>query len=102
MTPTEILWFVITAVLSFVIGILLNSLKNKVNKEVREDNAIKNGLRCLLREQIIVICDRCLDRGFMRMHDLESLEDLNKNYTALDGNGSIKKLIEDTKKLEIK
>ena len=102
MTIEELLWFIITAVLSFVIGILLNQLRNKINKEVREENAIKNGLRCLLRENIIAICDRCLERGTMKMHDLESLEDMAKEYKALDGNGSVEKLIQDTKKLGIK
>ena len=102
MTIEELLWFIITAVLSFVIGILLNQLRNKINKEVREENAIKNGLRCLLRENIIAICDRCLERGNMKMHDLESLEDMAKEYKALDGNGSVEKLIQDTKKLGIK
>lgn len=102
MTIEELLWFIITAVLSFVIGILLNQLRNKINKEVREENAIKNGLRCLLRENIITICDRCLDRGTMKLHDLESLEDMSKEYKALGGNGSVEKLIQDTKKLGIK
>lgn len=102
MTIEELLWFIITAVLSFVIGILLNQLRNKINKEVCEENAIKNGLRCLLRENIIAICDRCLERGTMKMHDLESLEDMAKEYKALDGNGSVEKLIQDTKKLGIK
>ncbi|MBR0307849.1 MAG: hypothetical protein IJH92_03050 [Mogibacterium sp.] len=102
MTIEELLWFIITAVLSFVIGILLNQLRNRINKEVREENAIKNGLRCLLRENIIAICDRCLERGSMKMHDLESLEDMAKEYRALDGNGSVEKLIQDTKKLGIK
>ena len=102
MTIEELLWFIVTAVLSFVIGILLNQLRNKINKEVREENAIKNGLRCLLRENIIAICDRCLERGTMKMHDLESLEDMAKEYRALNGNGSVEKLIQDTKKLGIK
>ena len=102
MRAEEVVWFIVTAVLSFVIGILLNAIRNKINKEQIEDNAIKNGLRCLLRENIIAICDRCLERGTMKMHDLESLEDMAKEYKALNGNGSVEKLIADTKKLEIK
>ena len=97
----DIAWFIVTAVLSFVIGVLMNQLKNKINKEIKEDTAIKNGLRCLLREQIIQICDRCNTRGDLRMHDLESLDDLYHEYRALEGNGSIEKLVEDTKKLKV-
>lgn len=102
MTTNEVLWFIITAVLSFIIGVLLNAVRNKINKEIREETAIKNGLRCLLRENIIAICDRCLDRGTMKMHDLESLEDMMREYRSLNGNGSVEKLVRDTKKLEIK
>lgn len=99
MTTDELVWFIVTGVLSFIIGILLNAVRNKISHELKEDRAIANGLRCLLREQIIVICDRCLDRGWMKMHDLESLEDLYENYETLNGNGSIRKLIEETKSL---
>lgn len=102
MTIEDVAWFIVTAILSIVIGMLINQLRNKVNKELREDEAIKKGLRCLLRENIIAICDRCLDRGSMKMHDLESLEDMAVEYKALGGNGSIEKLIADTKRLEVK
>lgn len=97
----DIVFFVITAVLSFVIGILLNTIRSKVNKDRMEDTAIKDGLRCLLREQIIIICDRCNERGSMKMHDLESIEDLHKAYTELGGNGTVEKLVDDTKKLKV-
>lgn len=97
----DIVWLIITAVLSFIIGILLNTIKNKIQKDRQEENALKDGLRCLLREQIILICDRCNTRGDMRMHDLESIEDLHKSYAELGGNGSIEKLVDDTKKLKV-
>lgn len=102
MTIEELAWFIVTAVLSIVIGMLINQLRNKVNKELREDGAIKDAVRCLLRGHIIQICDRCLDRNAITLPELESLEDMAVEYRALGGNGSIEKLIADTKKLTVK
>ena len=97
----DLVWFVVTAVLSFIIGILLNTIKNKITKDRQEEDAIKDGLRCLLRGQIIMICDRCTQRGDIRLHDLESIEGLFEAYTKLGGNGSVAKLVKDTKDLKV-
>ena len=98
---TEILFNIITCVLGLLVGILFGILKTKIHNEQKEDTAIKNGLRCLLREEIIRICDRCLERGSVHIHCLESLDDLFEQYSALGGNGMAKKLIEDVKKLKV-
>ena len=85
-----------------VIGFLGGRLRAKVNRDRREEEAIQGGVRCLLREELIRICDRCLERGSVRIHNLESLDDLLKQYTALGGNGAVRKLVEDVKRLEVK
>lgn len=85
-----------------VIGFLGGRLRAKVNRDRREEEAVRGGVRCLLREELIRICDRCLERGSVRIHSLESLDDLLKQYTALGGNGAVRKLVEDVKRLEVK
>lgn len=93
----QILDFLLTLlpiVAGFVIGFLGGWLRSVV--------AVKNAVRCLLREELIRICDRCLDRGSVHIHSLESLDDLMKQYTALGGNGAVRKLVEDVKRLEVK
>lgn len=97
----DIVWLIVTAVLSFIIGILLNTIKNKINKDRQEDSALKDGMRCLLRKDIIELCDQCSLRGHLRMEDLENIEDMYKAYTALGGNGIIVKLVDDTKKMKV-
>lgn len=93
---------IILAVTTMIIGFFGGRLRAKVKREMKEDAAMKNGMRCLLRERIIEICDRCLERDFVRIHSLESLGDLFEQYKALGGNGTAAKLIEDVKKLQVK
>lgn len=89
------------AVTTMVIGFLGGRRRAK-EQDRTEEEAIRGGVRCLLREELIRICDRCLERGSVRIHSLESLDDLLKQYTALGGNGAVRKLVEDVKKLEVK
>lgn len=93
---------VLLAVTTMVIGFLGGRLRAKVKQDTKESEAMKNGMRCLLRERIIEICDRCLDRGFVHIYNLESLDDLFGQYRALGGNGMATKLIDDVKKLQVK
>ena len=101
----QILDFLLSLLLTaagLVIGFLGGRLRAKVNRDRREEEAIRGGVRCLLREELIRICDRCLERGSVRIHSLGSLDDLLKQYTALGGNGAVRKLVEDVKRLEVK
>ena len=95
---TEIIVAVILAVLSFLGGMLARSVKKTRQKLA----AMEGGLRSLLREGIIRECERCLDRGYMHIHNLESVEGMSNMYYALDGNGAVKKLVQDFKRLDVK
>lgn len=89
---------VLLMVIAFVGGVLARGLK----KSRKRQAAIEDGLRALLRDSIIHECDRCADRGYMRIHNLESVEDMSRLYYTLDGNGAVTKLVQDFKKLEVK
>ena len=95
---TEIIVAVILAVLSFLGGILARSVKKT---RIRQ-KAIEGGLKALLRDGIIRECERCLDRGYMHIHNLESVEGMSNMYYTLDGNGAVKKLVQDFKRLDVK
>ena len=84
--------------MSFLGGVLARGLK----KSKKRQAAMEDGLRALLRDSIIHECDRCADRGYMHIHNLESVEDMSRLYYILDGNGAISKLVQDFKKLEVK
>lgn len=99
---TEFLFSILLMIATGVIGYIGGMMKKRIAKEIDEDRAIKNGLRALLREKIIEICDRCIDRGYVHIHNLESIDDLYIQYHELGGNGMVTKLVEDTKKLPLR
>lgn len=101
----QILDFLLSLLLTaagLVIGFLGGRLRTKLKQGRQKDEAIHGAVRCLLREELIRICDRCLERGSVHIHSLESLDDLLEQYTALGGNGAVRKLVEDVKRLEVK
>lgn len=100
----QILDFLLSLLLTaagLVIGFLGGRLRTKLKQDRQKEEAIHGAVRCLLREELIRICDRCLERGGAHIHSLESIDDLLKQYTALGGNGAVKKLVEDVKKLPV-
>jgi len=94
----EIVISVLLMGVSFLGGAFLRSVKKGRSRQ----EAIEEGLRALLRDSIIHECDRCTERGYMHIHNLESVDDMSKMYYALGGNGAVKKLVEDFKKLEVR
>lgn len=99
---TEFLFSILLMIATGVIGYIGGMMKKRISKEIDEDRAIKNGLRALLREKIIEICDRCIDRGYVHIHNLESIDDLYIQYHELGGNGMVTKLVEDVRKLQLR
>lgn len=99
---TEFLFSILLMIATGVIGYIGGMMKKRISKEIDEDRAIKNGLRALLREKIIEICDRCIDRGYVHIHNLESIDDLYIQYHELGGNGMVTKLVEDARKLQLR
>lgn len=62
--------------------------------EVRDD-----AIRSLLRTEIISICYKSLEQGYIAIYNLENLIDMYKSYKALGGNGAITQIYEQTTKL---
>ncbi len=90
--------FVVTGLLGFFGG----KLQKQIRKEMGEDRAIKNGMLALLRTHIIEIWDKCTERGFVHIHTMESVDEMYKQYHELGGNGTVTKLVEDLKKLDVR
>lgn len=61
--------------------------------------AIKNGLQCLLRAEIIRSYDKYKERGYCPLYAKEALTRAYKAYHALDGNDVATELYNDTMEL---
>lgn len=75
--------------INIVIGMLIAMLWNKFKKSQDEQDAIKLGLQSLLRGEITKSYYIYMDKGWIPLYALQSLEVNYKNYEALGENNVI-------------
>ena len=76
-----------------------NKEKAKAIEKAKQDETIRQAMRSILRAEIIKTCLTAERRGYIPLHDVESLNDMRACYEALGGNGTTKQLCEQTLKL---
>lgn len=76
-----------------LLGIGYKHLSAKVRQTKEENDAIRNGLRSLLKRQIIEDCESSLKLGFCPMTKKETISDMYRSYHALGGNGTVTDLV---------
>jgi hypothetical protein len=106
-----------TSVASAMLVFLLQSvikenkkLKEEQEKEVEEKKkadeerikAIENGLRCLLRKELIADHEKWMTRGYITSKALESGLLMYDSYKELGGNGMIDHMKDEIESLPIK
>ena len=100
--------YIITIILSVVSGVLVWIVKNlitanqELQKEKKQNNdAISNGVLALLKIQIIEYHDRYMSGNNIPTYVYENFDQLYAAYTALGGNGMIRKMKEDIDHLKV-
>lgn len=74
----------------------------KAKERAKQDEAMQNAMRSILRNNIIAMCLQAEERGYIPLHDVEALNDAFECYEALGGNGTTKQLYEKTIQLRHK
>lgn len=103
----------ISGFISFLIGILTFVIQNllreiyKLNKEKNNNDksasdALKNGLKCLLRSQLIEYYNEYINDGKITSNQYENWMEMYKSYKELGGNGMITHMSNDIEELIIK
>lgn len=64
--------------------------------------ATERGIQALLRDRIVQAYYHYSDRGWITLHGLENVEAMYREYHALGGNGTVTKLVEDLRGLEVR
>lgn len=64
--------------------------------------AVEQGIQALLRDRILQSYYRYAERGWITLHGLENVETLYREYHALGGNGTVTKLVEAMRSLEVR
>ena len=108
---------ILTSVASAMLVFLLQGVlkENKRLKDEREEQAeeqqkhaneqlkaVKGGLVCLLRKELIADHEKWTDRGYITPKALEHGLQMYSNYKTLGGNGMIDHMKEDIEELPIK
>lgn len=91
------LWdFIVKYWLEFVFGAFAAGisagyahLKKRLREETEKNRAIENGLRDILRIQILDSYDKCASTGSISVSRKDALDSAYKSYHALGGNGTI-------------
>lgn len=70
-------------------------------EESKEYYVIKAGMRSLLRERLIHMCEKCIHGGYCSTDYNDAIEEMYKDYHALGGNGTVTKLLRHVEALPI-
>lgn len=71
------------------IGTYSRHIAQQVQKEREEQKALRDGMRSLLRRQIIADCEKAEQDGYCDTKTKDTIEDMYKAYHALGGNGVV-------------
>ena len=81
---------------------IVNAFLNYLNKKNENKSNISKALMCLLGYEIKTECHRLIKSKAVDLNDLEQLNELNELYHQMGGNGYVKTLMDNVKKLEVK
>lgn len=85
--------------LSIVIKSLHKKLKEEKRQREEENKAIKDGMKSLLRRQILADCENAQSQGHCDSRKKETINEMYDAYHALGGNGvvssAVRQVIED-------
>lgn len=71
------------------IGIILRRISKKLENERKRNEAIENGVKDILRIQILDTYDRCKQAGVISVARKDAINSAYESYHALGGNGTI-------------
>lgn len=77
-----------------LLGALIGRLYSKITDMRKRTTAIEDGIRALLRNDIIKAYNKCQEKGFCPIYEMENIEEMYKQYHELGGNGTITELVE--------
>jgi len=97
----QIIWTVVCAcgIPSAIVGFGIKHIKKMLATRRKEDAAINDGLKSLLRGDIIRCHDKYIDRQYCPIYAREALEKEYVAYHNLGGNGVVTRLMEDIRAL---
>ncbi len=84
------------------LGIAYKCLSQKVQKQITDQKALRDGTLALLRSEIIRNYDTYMGRKWIPIYAMENVCALYTAYHDLGGNGTMTKLVEELRELKSK
>lgn len=92
---------VLATISSGLLSTIIVKVIDTINNARQKDNETKKALMVLLGWQIREACKNALKCKQITMSELKQLEEMNKMYHSMGGNGFVKILIEKVERLEV-
>lgn len=89
---------VVGAIVTALFGYLTFRVR-RLGKKIKEYEAVRSGVRALLRDRIIQTYNHYMEKGYCPIYSMENAEGMYIEYQRLGGNGTVVKLMEDLKAL---
>ena len=87
------------ALIAGLLALGYRRLAKRLNKASAENEALKFGMRALLRDRLIQQYNHYMEVGRWPIYAREAMLDMYKQYKALGGNGAIASIIQDLEDL---
>lgn len=82
-------------IIATVLIALYRRIALRMKAEQSKNEAIQDGMRALLRDRIIILHDKYMERGTCPVHGRDTITDMYNCYHALGGNGTVTALKEE-------
>lgn len=93
---------VLQSLLILLISIISGRLWAKFRSVSSESTYLRDGIKALLRDNILIMHTTVTERGYVTVRELESLDYMYKSYHSLGGNGFVDELVNDIHRKDIR
>lgn len=73
--------------------VVVKSMSGRVKRQQAENQALRDGMRSLLRAQIISSCEHAIRDGWCGARLRDTINDMYESYHALGGNGTVTSIV---------
>ena len=80
-------------IIKYWIEILLTSITSGIIYMFKQYLGLKNGMKALIRNEIIRIYDKQTELGYCPSYMKENIKEMYENYHKLGGNGLVTKMV---------
>lgn len=90
---------IVVSVCTSALTVVLAAVWRKQKTILTRYQAVHDGMKCLLRLEIIRDCSHYLEKKCVPVYAMENILESYEAYHALGGNGTITKMVEELKQL---